>query len=328
MAALGALCWAAALAAPTRRAALSPTLEPEGDAVVKTRWIHIPKTSSTFANTIYRYGCANIDNVTTVGDTKPIKDLTMPFPPEEYCAGGPMTDIDQLDEHPPWQTPYANGLITTRDPYAQKKSLLEYTMQKARLEWALDDDKASAVSRCEGWYLTLFNNYTHTIMPAEDSLTLRSICTEAIASSSYDLQFPTDKARCPYLDVLLPRVSGCQSKMTVFGEGCLQQPAITSATDRAAIINKTAASLYAFSAMIERYNESICAFHQLMKPQMMTVYDYADGNQPIPAQFVQGRATDVSGGHGRVGMCACGHVGVWAWGMGMHSCCTLRSHRP
>jgi len=101
-----------------------------------------------------------------------------------------------------------------------------------------------------------------------------------------------EAAMCTLLEEILPRLSGCASKMTVFSEGCLSKPAIESSTARGKIVNETASSLYAFSLVLERYNESICAFNTLMNPKMTI---YGDGSQPIAAQFAEGRSGEDSG---------------------------------
>ena len=288
-------CCAAVVGSPVSQDARVLRAEKAESGVVKTSWIHVPKTASTFANTIYRYGCSGIDNSTVIeGDTAPIWDYTIPYPPETYCTLGPMTDIDKLDEHWPWFTPTAGSLITMlRDPRGQKLSQLEYTMEKAKgwLEGTLSSTPIEMCGLLEG---TWFNNYTEAGMSQEDKGAMHAICEQAMVSTSLELEFPTDMARCPFLDAVLPHMSGCQSKMTVFGEGCLQGAlSKETSTERAKTVYETLPPLYAFSAITERYNESVCLFQQLFSDDLMSTY--GDNKQPIAAQFSEGRSSDDSG---------------------------------
>jgi len=288
-------CCAVAVASPVGQDARVLRAEAAESEVVKTTWIHVPKTASTFANTIYRYGCSDIDNFTIIeGDTPPIWDYTVPFPPETYCASSPLTDTDKLDEHWPWFTPTAGSLITMlRDPLSQKLSQLEYTMEKAKgwVDEQLDKDSMDLCFLLEG---TWFNNYTEAGMSQADMAAMITICEQAMVATSLELTFPTDMARCPFLDAVLPQMSGCQSKMTVFGEGCLQGAlSKETSTERAKTVYETLAPLYAFSAITERYNESVCLFQQLYADDLMSTY--GDNKQPIAAQFAEGRSSDDSG---------------------------------
>ena len=286
---------AAVLAVAVPQSETEPALQPRSASSTsqssyvgnKVRWIHVPKTASTVANTIYRYGCSGIDNSTTVQDVAPIIEFTGPYDPQEYCAGGPLLDIDLLNDHSPWQHPSANALVTMlREPEAQKLSLLDYMIEMTRF-----------VGTPVGFLETDFDIYTPGHFTDADNASLAVIekSSQVVAAVDWfedSIGEDVETAMCTLLEELLPRLSGCSSKMTVFSEGCLSTPAIQSSTARAKIVNETAPSLYAFSLVLERYNESICAFNTLMNPKMTV---YGDGSQPIAAQFAPGRSGEDSG---------------------------------
>jgi len=275
------------------------------DGTSRYRWIHVPKTASSFANTVYRFGCMDIDATTNItGDDYPIAEFTSQYPPEQFCTNGPLMDVGALNAHQPWLNPVPGALVTMlREPLAQKISLLEFQLQQAN---------SSGPGGCITFWTSLANNYTHSctsswchLSEAETSA-IEQICdaqmdagntlnyTGAHTPGSEYYAPALDDGRCKWLASILPRIVGCQSKMTVFGEACLQhhEVAVSQAGSRARYIKKSAAALFAFAGLTERYNESVCAFHQVMGPMRST---YGTGNAPIPAEFAHGRAVEPSG---------------------------------
>ena len=271
------------------------------------RWIHIPKTGSSFGSTIYRHGCTNIDDTTYItGDNYPIKEFTMAYPPSTYCKGG-LLEYKTVDGHHP-SIEGQNSLVTLfREPSSIKKSFLDFTIQEQRRAWAKGDTTANASTWT--FYASMFATVGNT---AEAHATPRDgAITTALINSLVDKQYaaakargPVDAARCPWLHEVLPRSVGCQSKMTIFNEGCLDNKATAlEGTARAVNVTRDLPTRLTggFAGLTERFNETVCAFHQYMAPHrsnyaVPTNYGTLapHGSQPIDAQFVHARSSDPS----------------------------------
>ena len=122
----------------------APASSRGGSSSNAVRWIHIPKTGSSFGSTIYRHGCTGIDDTTYItGDDYPIKEFTHKYPPSLHCVGG-LAQIYKIDGHQP-TLPNQNALVTLfREPTSIKKSFLDFTIQEQRFKWARGDTDTNA----------------------------------------------------------------------------------------------------------------------------------------------------------------------------------------
>jgi hypothetical protein len=239
------------------------------------RWVHMPKTGTSFANTIFRHGCRGVDDVTSVsGDSYPIAEFTQKYDAKVHCADG-LLNPGHLDGHYPAVDPKDGEIVTVvREPVEHKHSLLEFTLQEMRLFLPDHPHEVDSFWRSNGW--SDVDEVHRTLVPA------------ALARG------PTHPDRCPWLVQLLPRLSGCQSKMTVFSQSCLEDPTAAQAAiaaERARVVSARARELFAFVGLTSAFNETVCSFHQTMAPHLST---YGDGKQPLPNQFAHTRVTNHS----------------------------------
>ena len=292
-----AVVQAAALSAKPDEAGRPSTLAPEkvaetdarGDRVLWTGsapkglsnifWSHIPKTSTTWARTIFSYACgADADFFSEVSTTRTIS------PSHGACTSRLSREQDELvngtDGYSnvtwfhmsvPWSTgeqaaPLVRGVTLLRKPAARLHS--EYRMltsaegficcghvdreERSLLtlipgqDWGWDRvTRGAAVSVAHGRYHMLDSpNFVDTRDRAADP----SLATNQSRLSAFRR-------------VLIERnaLYGCQTKM-ILGVGCHESHALTPSEMQRARQYVSSGEL-AFVGLSERYQESVCLFH-------------------------------------------------------------------
>jgi len=270
------LCAVAALA-PRRQQTLSVEAQPS-NLTTPIRWLHIPKTGSSFVVAIYRYACPSVatDELVTLLEDDcmgPCLTVTVPYPPETYCTGltSNASDADGsgtvLDEHFPPVYPRDTGHVVSlfRQQYDIKISLLNFAHELANDSYV--ESCGGSERDAPNWMKAIFRN----MLPQTPEGTavadeLSTLAREVFApNASNELDSATlDDMRCTFLTGLLPRLQGAQTRMA-FGDFFLAINASLNATqpplptDTAAV--ESVLDNFAFVGTTERFNESVCAFH-------------------------------------------------------------------
>ena len=228
-------------------------------------WLHVPKTGSSFGLAVYLHACQPLpSDISLDRDHPPIKDLTTPFPPEQYCAGG-FVDTSRLDGHCAAQWPQDDGRLVSifRDPYSQKLSMLRFIYSEFNTTSEEDGSLFYWSLLGHGGQQLRFSQSKASIVS-----TLVNLTSALIASGT---EAHTKEARCHFLKFVLPRLRGCQSKMLSGHLGCLSladdtpnPPASDPHHRQVPTIASVSRSLskMAFIGLTERWAESVCLFHR------------------------------------------------------------------
>jgi len=242
-------------------AADSPTMP-----FLPIQWLHVPKTGSTFGLSAYVHACTRLPhNVSLSGDGIPIMDLTVPYPPNKYCKGG-FVNGTILDGHVPAQRSARGRLVSMfRNPLEHKISFLRfmYTFSER-------------MDNSPFWYSMIGCTFASAsvserlIAKEMDRLNEATIKMGKVAAPDEAVN-----ARCAFLQFVLPRLAGCQSKMLAGGIGCLSMssdaPRVLDSARGVEVLALTpervrdAVDELAFAGLKERWAESVCLFHRVLR---------------------------------------------------------------
>ena len=166
-----------------------PTLKP-------LAWLHIPKTGTSFANTIYHYGCGDtLPPMASVdANAPPITPLTQKWPPQSFCPGSFVAGGTKLAFHPAPSFPDEFGHVVTmlRDPFALQQSMYSFLRS-----WPAFEGAASSWGSGD---------------PTERVRIARQVHANRLPFSEF---------------VQLPSVRGCQTK-AILGLGCMTALAVVA----------------------------------------------------------------------------------------------------
>ena len=299
-----------AAAASLGTALLPPEGEQDGP-IRPVQLLHIPKSGSTFANTLYRHACQGIPpDVGIDGNVAPIQPLSTSFPPQQFCPNG-WVDPTSLDGHPPaliWKPNYRGryaGML--RQPTDIKLSFLNFMAEIALGEGCAQGDRVCVAdsTRAEASLKIFLDSIMIDDGKNVDEIT--RLATKAVMSREAPgtvSAFSED--RCTYLRTIMPRLRGGQTKMTVQGLPFLALPSDPSPTPGSTnpmLINgpsdlknqlgltdqvpqgMPSGPAYLFLGSTERWNTSICLFHAVARSDMTS-----NDGMPQRVQFASSRA--------------------------------------
>ena len=274
--------------ATSQKQTMLPEVGPKGTPVLPIQWLHIPKTGTTFANTIYRHSCQHIpDNATLEADVSPIRSLTDPYPPEVYCQGG-FVAASRLGGHYPAAHQDRGRLVSIfRQPLDHKISQLRYAWQNSVNSVNITGID-SGFLRFFGSQLEADGGKNHDIaMLLHDGWRFAAAFGPPSAHSSRTPQ--ARRARCSTMELTLSRMRGCQSKMSLFNEGCLsfaagaEESRSLTADTRSTVVDEFPQA-FSFAGVKERWDESVCLFRLLMRSSPAS---------PVAVEFYNTRPTQV-----------------------------------
>lgn len=252
----------------------TPTSMQLGGSVPAIQWLHIPKTGTSFVNTIYRYACSDIPVDATVGCEPPVLGLTFPYPPDQFCMGG-FVDTARVNGHPPAQYPEDNGHIVSmfRNTIDRKISHLDYWVVTASNDTYINEcvaDVVGAVDGVQGFGRSCWGGGESNDIHAASAFTLaRQVLGDALGGP----------AKCGFLKAVLPSLTGCSSKMVIGRHCCDIRDGITEAH-----LARRMPSAFAFVGLTEHWAESVCLFHLLL-----------GGDTLLPVEFMDVRPTPKTG---------------------------------
>ena len=245
------------------------------------RWLHIPKTGSTFAIAIYAYACPAV-NITEAAQlleddcSQPMVAMTGPFPPSAWCSDELLIDRNSgrpqlggggsdLDNHISPIYPDDVGLVVSlfREPAELKASFLSFMTN------LVVSEEAYAVP-CG----VDANDFLETC--ASDDLAQAGPAAVPLPTAliGFAAQVMGDggeaaDARCELLAYAVPRLRGGQARMALNGSGYLGSDAEAAqlegggtpewAADEAAVWERMREYL-AFAGLTGRFADSVCAF--------------------------------------------------------------------
>lgn len=241
------------------------------------RWLHIPKAGSSFVASIYSYACsAPVGEVAALmGGTcgAPCFDVTKSFPPSEFCThlteaaddfGDVVAGPFSVDGHKPPVYPRDMGRVVSlfRTPAALKSSYLEYVVQVGtNLSYAPE-----CFGRTARQSLTAFlsENSWGCHGPATETMTNKIADTYMEVLARVNSTADAAGARCQLLDLVVPQIKGGQSRM-LRGGSYLKLPGDRhdeeSECGASGSLQELVDSSLAFAGDLDRYSESVCAFH-------------------------------------------------------------------
>jgi len=228
-------------------------------------WSHIPKTSTTFARTVFSYACGvDSDDFSLDGTEQP------PRPTEGACTGSLSVDHDDLVNRThgynvtwyhmgvPWTkgetaAPRVNAVMLMRDPAARLHS--EYHHLSTPEGYLCCGEIEAETLPGQGW------GWTKAVREKAVSIAHGKMIVGP-RDWEPDPTLSTSAAKLQrYRETLIGANSlyGCQTKM-LLGHACHESYALT-AQDVERARQYVQSSKLAFAGLMERYMESVCLFH-------------------------------------------------------------------
>lgn len=201
----------------------------------KIRWLHIPKTGTSFANSIWHYGCPNIPPGASVGDydTRFEGSLNDTYPIEKNC---PYLIDHTPATHKPigekeWEENYGSFVSVFREPSSRIESAYKYNKH------CIQDcnPENNAMWKCD------------TVRdPERRNTTACESVKEAKCMAEYALAEPAQ---------------GCQTKM-IYGIPCTG--ALTMDPAKRKLAAQRVTNGFAFVGLVEEWDLSLCLFHRVL----------------------------------------------------------------
>ena len=239
-------------------------------------WLHVPKTGSTFGNTVYRMACFNISDDAEVGCAAPIHNLTHRFPTAEHCVGG-FVDNHRVNYHQPLRWSVDAGRVVTilRNPLSLKESFLAYAQKlvvRAEEERARCGVQFDGLLGSSGFHGNLEGLRTAFASLLHENISLPGRGGGANGSMAEEEEDDDDRKTKNHaaMELLMPltaRLQGCQVKM-VLGKKCLwssegsgrpflREQHVVKAVHRL--------KQFAFVGIFERWEDSIELLHERLE---------------------------------------------------------------
>ena len=243
-------------------------------------WTHIPKTSTTWARTLFAYACgANADRFHDIGTTQTVSPLHGACTPrlsrqqdELINNTDGRSNVTWFHMSVPWSTgasamPLVRAVTLLRSPPTRLHS--EYRMLASAEGFICcshTDQVASILNlipgqnwgwdrRTRGAAVAVAHG-RHALLDREDFVDVR------IRGPDPNLHTNASRVRA-FREVLIEQnaLYGCQTKM-LLGYGCHESHELTSHEIQRAR-DYVRSSELAFVGLSERYNDSVCLFHVL-----------------------------------------------------------------
>lgn len=201
----------------------------------KIRWLHIPKTGTSFANVVWHYGCPNIPAGASIGnyDERFEGSLNDTYPIEKNC---PYLINHSPSTHKPigekeWEENYGNFVAMFREPTDRIKSA--FKMNKHCIQDCNPENNRM-------WECDAVRDIDRRNTTACDTV---------------------KAARCMAEYALAEPAQGCQTKM-VYGVPCTADMRIDPSKRKLAA--QRVAKGFAFVGLVEEWDLSVCLFHRTM----------------------------------------------------------------
>jgi len=207
---------------------------PKAADAEQIRWLHIPKTGTSFANTIWHYGC-NIPEAVSVTDftTRFEGTLNDTYPRELWCPG--LVDHTPATHKPvgeiEWDNHKGNFVAMFRNPADRISSAFRYNSQ------CIKDcnPENSALSPCDS---------------IRDPVRRESTECKQIHGSRCLTEYSGFRA-----------AQGCQTKL-LLGYPCSADVPIEEAETTAAVSRLRDG--FSFVGLVEEWSLSVCLFHRIL----------------------------------------------------------------
>lgn len=221
----------------------------------QVRWLHVPKTGTSFANTVWHYGCPDMaDDVSVAAyDRRFENEINERYPLEKWCP--------RLVDHTPgthkpigvdeWAQHEGHFVALLREPAARMSSAYSFLAHHCVKDCNPENAETAHQGACS---------------KVRDPLRQQSSeCTTLHAS------------RCLADYASSVPAHGCASKM-ILGYPCNGNTTLSSA-DIVTAVQRLRRG-FSFVGLVEEWDLSLCMFHRLM------------GGTPLPVEFAHVRGNE------------------------------------
>ncbi len=241
------------------------------------RYLHIPKTGTTFAATIIHYGCSNLDNTFINVLTRLPSSIPMPWMADPTCKQSlkqPISKNGNWFSHAPYRQEIDKNIVVTmfREPHERLVSQLIHmkSLLGMMITFGISGDDVRVISGImTSDYDLSFNRfyennlririkpelleYNELIIPFIKQI---RICEQNKNISSNNQGFCKMKAIALY-----PGIMGCQTKL-ILGIECGKMYVITM--DDIIEAKRRLSEEFAFVGIQSQWNNSIILFHSML----------------------------------------------------------------
>ena len=241
------------------------------------RYLHIPKTGTSFAATIIHYGCSNLDNTFVDVLTRLPSSIPMPWMADPTCKQSlkqPISKNGNWFSHVPYRQEIDKNIVVTifREPHERLVSQLIHmkSLLGMMITFGISDDDVRVISGImTSDYDLSFNRfyennlririkselleYNELIIPFIKQI---RICEQNKNISSNNQGFCKMKALALY-----PGIMGCQTKL-ILGIECGKMYVITM--DDIIEAKRRLSEEFAFVGIQSQWNNSIILFHRAL----------------------------------------------------------------
>lgn len=208
----------------------------------KIRWLHIPKTGTSFANTVWHYGCPDIPHNASVGDynTHFEGELNKAYPMKKNCPY--LVDHTPATHKPigekEWEENHGSFVSVFREPTSRIESAFNYNKH--------------CIQDCNPE-----NNDMWECGKIRDHRRADGAACKSVKS-----------AKCLTQYALAEPAQGCQTKM-VYGIPCTG--AMTMDPVKRKLAAQRVTNGFAFVGLVEEWDLSLCLFHRVLGGRPLAV---------------------------------------------------------
>ena len=198
------------------------------------RWVHVPKTGTSFMNTVWHYACS-LPPTASASDFSAMyeKHFAQRFPPAEHCARL------MLDHSPATHKPIGDG------------------------EWAAHAGAFVTMLRAPSTRLvSAFKHGRHCIQDCSPEMRNAPPCTAVRDARRLNKCRALRRATGLREYAEQPAALGCAARMLV-GRACNEPLALRANESRAAAARLGSVG-FGFVGLVEEWNLSVCLFHRLL----------------------------------------------------------------
>lgn len=207
------------------------------------RWLHVPKTGTSFMNTVWHYACT-LPAAASASDFASMyeKQFAARYPPAAHCTA-------MLDHSPATHKPMGDG---------------EWAAHPGAFVTMLREPSARLVSA--------FKHGRHCIQDCSPEMELDSPCRAVRDNRRFYKCKALRRAKSLREYAAEPAARGCTARMLI-GHAC-NDPLGLLANETARAVERLASGGFAFVGLVEEWDLSVCLFHRLLggtpRPQEFT----------------------------------------------------------
>lgn len=207
------------------------------------RWLHVPKTGTSFMNTVWHYACT-LPATASASDFSSMyeKQFAARYPPSVHCT-------TMLDHSPATHKPLGDG---------------EWAAHPGAFVTMLRDPSARLVSA--------FKHGRHCIQDCSPEMELGMACRTVRDNRRLYKCKALRRAKSLREYAAEPAARGCAARMLI-GRAC-NDPLGLLSNETAKAVERLGSSGFAFVGLVEEWDLSVCLFHRLLggtpRPQEFT----------------------------------------------------------